>query len=129
MAGPSWFRRLAACSRAVLRCALAVLGLSGAARRLKAAAREHGLGWLLTASKPLLLLLARSKGRKVKRSLWCGTPIINMAVSARAERLLGVHTDSLVYFTYFVTDEFTINLSKWFRGSDWWTKIVLPYLV
>jgi glycosyltransferase involved in cell wall biosynthesis len=47
------------------------------------------------------------------RSIWAGTPIINMAYNARAERLLGVNSKSLVYHTYFITDDFDYNLERW----------------
>jgi hypothetical protein len=57
---------------------------------------------------------ARQNGR-IRRSLWTGTPIITMPINARAERLLGVQADSLVYHTYFITDQFTYNLSRWMR--------------
>ena len=46
-------------------------------------------------------------------SIWAATPIINMAVNAKAERLLGVNAKSLVYTTYFITNAFDINLSRW----------------
>jgi len=49
------------------------------------------------------------------RSLWTGAPIINMAINARAERLLGVRADSLVFETYFITRAFTYDLSSWRR--------------
>ena len=42
-------------------------------------------------------------------------PDLNMAVNARAERLLGVEADSLVYDSYFITDQFTYNLRRWSR--------------
>lgn len=48
-------------------------------------------------------------------SLWAGTPIINMATNAKAERLLGVNAKSLVYTTYFITDAFDHDLSAWTR--------------
>lgn len=46
-------------------------------------------------------------------SLWAGTPIINMAINAKAERLLDVNARSLVYTTYFITEAFDYNLSRW----------------
>lgn len=46
-------------------------------------------------------------------SLWTGTPIINMAINAKSERLLGVNARSLVYTTYFITEAFDYDLSKW----------------
>ncbi|MEI8394536.1 MAG: glycosyltransferase [Rhodospirillaceae bacterium] len=50
-------------------------------------------------------------GRRI--SLWGGTPIINMAINARAERRLGARTASIVYDTYFITSDFDIVLRRW----------------
>jgi hypothetical protein len=36
-----------------------------------------------------------------------------MSINAKAERLLGVEADSLVFETYFITEAFTYNLSRW----------------
>jgi glycosyltransferase involved in cell wall biosynthesis len=51
----------------------------------------------------------------IPNSLWVGTPIINMATNAKAERILGVNAKSLVYTTYFITEAFDYDLSKWTR--------------
>jgi len=59
---------------------------------------------------PLRLLLALFPRRRV--SLWAGTPIITMATKARAERLLGVNAKSLVFTTYYITNAFDLNLSR-----------------
>jgi glycosyltransferase involved in cell wall biosynthesis len=48
-----------------------------------------------------------------KRSIWAGTPIITMSINSRAERLLGINSKSLVYNTYFITDAFDYNFSRW----------------
>ena len=85
--------------------------------------------WLLlrlTAAAIRLLPSAR-RNTPVRRSLWTGGPILNMAVNARAERLLGVEADSLVYDSFFITDAFTYNLRRWSRWRlvSW----ALPYLV
>ena len=75
-----------------------------------------------------LAFFGRAKANdKVRRSLWTGTPILNMAVNARAERLLNVEADSLVFFTYYTTDEFTYNLARFSRWRL--TRFVMPYLV
>ncbi len=46
-------------------------------------------------------------------SLWAGTPIITMASNCRAERLLGVDARSLVFSTYYITDAYDYNLSRY----------------
>lgn len=51
--------------------------------------------------------------RKQSLSIWAGTPIINMAVNAQAERLLGADARSLVFETYYITDAFDYNLAHW----------------
>ncbi len=45
-------------------------------------------------------------------SLWAGTPIITMASNARAECMLGVKARSLVFSTYYITDAFDYDLSR-----------------
>ncbi len=61
-----------------------------------------------------LRLLNRKLGLWKMVSLWSGSPILNMGINARAERLLGVNARSLVYTTYFITREFDYDLSRWF---------------
>ena len=63
----------------------------------------------------------------VKHSLWTGTPVINMAINARAERLLGIESKSLVDHAYFITNEFDHNLSRLMKFKP--LALVLPYLV
>ena len=46
-------------------------------------------------------------------SVWCGAPIITMAHNASVERLLGVRAVSLVTHTYYITQAFDIDVSKW----------------
>ncbi len=68
---------------------------------------------------PIKLLLnfvpSARRNAPVRRSLWAGTPIITLAYKARAERVLSVQADSLVLHSYFLTDEFDYNLSRWMR--------------
>ena len=45
-------------------------------------------------------------------SIWCGQPIITMAVNCRAERMLGVRSMSVVTHTYFVTQAFDWDVSR-----------------
>jgi glycosyltransferase involved in cell wall biosynthesis len=47
-------------------------------------------------------------------SIWAGSPIINMGINARAERLLGINAKSLVYSTYYIVSDFDYNLSRWY---------------
>jgi len=75
----------------------------------------------------LRLMPSARKNAPVRRSLWTGAPILNMAINARAERLLGIDADSLVYDTYFITDQFTYNLRRWSRVPV--LRTVLPYIV
>jgi hypothetical protein len=96
--------------------------------------RAHGACfwalWLgIQISRPFLALYLSTQKNRAKRSLWAGTPIITLAICARAERTLGIEADSLVYTTYFTTNDFTFNLSRWNRGPFPWTRILLPYLV
>lgn len=62
-----------------------------------------------------LRYVRRTVAGGASNSLWAGTPIINMAINSKAERLLGVNAKSLVYTTYFITDAFDYDLSKWTR--------------
>ena len=52
----------------------------------------------------------------VRRSLWAGTPILTLPVKAKAERLLGVKADTLVFQTYYITSDFRFDLSWFNRG-------------
>ncbi len=62
---------------------------------------------------PLRFLIGKIAPRE-RISLWSGSPIINMGINARAERLTGTNAKSLVYSTYFITDEFDYDLSPYF---------------
>lgn len=46
------------------------------------------------------------------RSVWGISPIIHLIASARANRLLGIESETLVYTTYRTTQDFDINLSR-----------------
>ena len=59
-----------------------------------------------------LRFVRRTMARRVS-SLWTGTPIITMAGNCRAERMLGVNARSLVFQTYYLTDAFDYDLSRW----------------
>lgn len=91
----------------------------------------HALLFATAAALARILHLAprrRSSPARPVRSLWAGTPIINMATNARAEREhLGVHADSLVFETFFITRAFTYDLSRRMRNPL--LRAVLPYAV
>jgi hypothetical protein len=55
-------------------------------------------------------------------SVWTGAPIINMAINARAERLLGVRTRSIVLDTYFTTAQFDVVLRA-YSSAGWWVRV------
>ena len=46
-----------------------------------------------------------------KLSVWTGAPIINKGINARAERKLGFNSISIVRDTFFITDNFDINIA------------------
>lgn len=73
------------------------------------------LAWTLATLLVYALLpfrWLRQARRRPARSVWTGTPIINMAICARAERLLGARAMSIVTHTYHVTSEFDRDLSR-----------------
>ena len=75
----------------------------------------------------LALLPSARRNDEVRRSVWTGNPILTLATNARAERLLGIAADSLVFNRYRTSDAFDYDFSRWTR---WWpVRIVLPYLV
>lgn len=85
------------------------------------------LGICAVLLRPILWPLAKFKSQATLRSLWMGRPIITMANNARAERMLGVAADSLVFATYFTTDCFTHNLSGVMRLPI--VRTIVPFLV
>jgi glycosyltransferase involved in cell wall biosynthesis len=105
---PSWWRRL---------------------RKLPAFIEGHLHQLDLAGATRLLLRLAGAHRRKprIARSLWAGTPINFMGINARAERFLGTTSESLVYHTYYITQEFDYNLSRWMRLPI--VRVLLPYAV
>jgi hypothetical protein len=58
------------------------------------------------------------------RTMWGVTPILTLPLLARCDRLLGLHSESLVFTTYHVTKNFDINLQRlskaiYTRHSRW----------
>lgn len=76
----------------------------------------HASVGALAAALGVLFLpirLARRAASRRVRSVWTGTPIITIAVNARAERLLGCDASSIVTHTYHLTRAFDRDLSGW----------------
>jgi glycosyltransferase involved in cell wall biosynthesis len=100
---------------------------TGLERKKRLARQATGL--VLRIARPIVRLLTRTTRKDVRRSLWAGTPILTLPVKAKAERLLGVQADTLVYQTYYITSDFNYDLSRWNRGPAVWRAFVLPLLV
>ena len=87
----------------------------------------RGSVWLLVAMTMLFLVAALGLGIVAAAAVfpWIGstfmptmdegTPIITIAVNARAERMLGCRAHSIVTHTYFITDAFDYDLSRFSR--------------
>lgn len=74
---------------------------------------EAILNGLLLALLPVMLVIRALLKRQRKyqvRSIWTGAPIITMPNNAKAERLLGFDTRTIVRSTYFITDKFDLNI-------------------
>jgi hypothetical protein len=56
----------------------------------------------------------RRKGIKF-RILWAPTPILTIATNSKADRLMGYVSQTLVYHTYYLTENFDYNLERFFR--------------
>jgi len=50
------------------------------------------------------------------RILWAPTPILTISTNSKAERLLGYDSQTLVYHTYYLTENFDYNLERFFRS-------------
>jgi glycosyltransferase involved in cell wall biosynthesis len=63
-------------------------------------------------------IAVKRRGREagyMPKIIWGPTPIINIATNAAADRLYGFQSDTLVYRPYYITNEFTYNLERWWR--------------
>lgn len=82
---------------------------------------------------PLRWIVQLALGRRAY-SVWCGAPIITMAHNASVERLLGVRAISLVTHTYFLTNQFDVDVSRWvkkrvFRYAASWISLAAIFLL
>ncbi|MCO5090662.1 hypothetical protein [Bosea sp. (in: a-proteobacteria)] len=64
----------------------------------------------------LLVETARRRGERRRaggrvRTLWGTTPILTLPILARCDAMLGLRSDSLVFTTYYITRNFSINLT------------------
>ena len=75
------------------------------------------VGWTLfgLAAALVFLLTPLRLMRRRQRSLWAGTPILNMIHQASGERLLGFDSKTLVFETYHTSSDFDHDLSRWRR--------------
>ncbi|MGY4472619.1 hypothetical protein [Bradyrhizobium sp. USDA 3364] len=66
------------------------------------------------ATRTLIRKARRATERRLAkgkvRTLWASTPILTLPLLARCDRMLGFHSSSLVFNTYYVTRSFDINL-------------------
>jgi glycosyltransferase involved in cell wall biosynthesis len=52
------------------------------------------------------------------RSLWGVTPILTLPLKARADRLLGFQSRTVVLRTYYISSGFDVVLQRWFKWLD-----------
>lgn len=77
---------------------------------------------------PWLRLRHRVVGPRAKpKVIWGPTPIINISTNAAADRLYGYQSDTLVYRPYYITDDFTFNLERWWRVKP--LALLIPWAV
>lgn len=110
-----------------MRPALAKAVIHGARRVLRFLAampqplKRLALAASLASSKWLLTRIAVPLGRRrtevrlaqgAPRSLWGVTPILTLPLKARADRVLGIESHSLVFVTYYIARKFDFNLQS-----------------
>jgi hypothetical protein len=71
---------------------------------------------ILERSAALLVAAARRSGARRQRTgkvrtLWGVTPILTLPILSRCDKLLDLKSDSLVFTTYYITRNFSINLT------------------
>jgi glycosyltransferase involved in cell wall biosynthesis len=57
--------------------------------------------------------MKRGRSTKRLRSVWGTTPILSISRTSKADRLLGIESDTLVFSTYYTSDDFTYNFSRY----------------
>ncbi|MGH2360122.1 MAG: glycosyltransferase [bacterium] len=71
----------------------------------------------------------RALGRRQRKPkiIWGPTPIINISTNAAADRLYGYQSETLVYRPYYITEDFTYNLERWWRVKP--LALLIPWAV
>jgi hypothetical protein len=101
----------------------------------------RSLRWLANAlSSALLQNVAVPLGRRrsevrlaqgAPASLWGTTPILTLPLKARADRMLGLESQSLVFTTYYIARDFDFNLERVDRVIRWLGRYagiaIIPY--
>jgi hypothetical protein len=87
-----------------------VVALASALVRLQASPDWEEFLQALTLDATAASDSRRRQGRL--RSLWGVTPIINLRDGVKAERRLGIEAESLVFYSYYVTQDFDLLLAK-----------------
>jgi glycosyltransferase involved in cell wall biosynthesis len=114
-------------ANAILRHSVrAIVSCAWSARRFVARIRNAGfLAPSVTSLAGLILDRAVRNGpeksrRRLEagkgRTLWGVTPILTLPLKARADRLLGFESHSLVFVTYYITRNFDFNLRRLVNG-------------
>lgn len=98
--------------------------------RIGIALAREGTRWLLErVAVPVGRWLTQARlARGAPRSLWGTTPILTLPLKARADGLLGIKGQSLVFVTYHITQDFSFNLQKtmeWLRRHS--SDLVVPF--
>lgn len=104
-------------SGSVLRAKATILRLKVGAvvRRVKARILSLA-GRLLERSAEWIIGTALRRGERRHasgrvRTLWGTTPILTLPILSRCDKLLGLGSDTLVFTTYYITKNFSINLT------------------
>lgn len=75
------------------------------------------------------MIFSEPRGRKM-RSVWGTTPIINIRNNAKAESLLGIEAETLVFSSYHITKGFTHDFSVFCRFKPLrflWSCLIFPW--
>jgi hypothetical protein len=83
------------------------------ARRIPVRFVNFIVGIIVKAVIPLAAWLGRRRLRRGHgRTLWGCTPILTLPLKAKADRMLGFESNSLVFTTYYISSGFDINLKE-----------------